>query len=159
MTFRCSKRCRRSWREKEGEPIPDFSEPAPELLEVYARGGPFFDAFPLLLAIPRSIDSLALAAPESQLDVRRFRPNVLIDTDRPGRFPEQDWIGRRIRIGQAIQSTRIRCVMTTHGFDDLPKDSRIMRTLVREAEGNLGVYATVTEPGSIREDDSVLLLD
>ena len=147
---------------EEGEPIPDFSEPAPELLEVYARGGPFFDAFPLLLATQRSIDSLALAAPKSQLDVRRFRPNVLIDTDRPGRFPEQDWIGRRIRIGQAtlaIQSTCIRCVMTTHGFDDLPKDSRIMRTLVREAEGNLGVYATVEEPGSIREDDSVLLLD
>jgi uncharacterized protein YcbX len=147
---------------EEGEPIPDFSEPAPELLEVYARGGPFFDAFPLLLATQRSIDSLALAAPESQLDVRRFRPNVLIDTDRPGRFPEQGWIGRRIRIGQAIlaiQSTCIRCVMTTHAFDDLPKDSRIMRTLVREAEGNLGVYATVEEPGSIREDDSVLLLD
>ena len=144
------------------EPIPDFSDPAPELLEVYARGGPFFDAFPLLLMSQRSIDSLAEAAPESAMDVRRFRPNLLVETDEPGPFPERDWIGKRLRIGQtvlSIHSECIRCVMTTHGFADLPKDPRVMRTLVRKAGGNLGVYALVEEFGEIRRDDSVTLLD
>jgi hypothetical protein len=145
-----------------GEPVPDFSDPPPELLEVYARGGPFFDAYPLLLITQRSLDSIAEAAPESRVDVRRFRPNVLIETAESGSFPEQDWIGRRIAIGEtvlSIQSTCIRCVMTTHGFADLPEDPRVMRTLVKEAEGNLGVYATVDEPGEIRQGDSVILLD
>lgn len=143
------------------EPMPDFSNPPPELLEIYARGGPFFDAFPILLATRSSIDSIAAATPESQVDLRRFRPNLLIDTEEPGSFPEQAWIGRLVKIGNAVlrvQSTCVRCVMTTHGFADLPKDPRIMRTLVKEAEGNLGVYATIEEPGSVRAGDSVTLL-
>lgn len=143
------------------EPAPDFSNPSPELLEVYARGGPFFDAFPILLLSRSSIDSIAAATPESQLDARRFRPNLMIETEEPGSFPEQAWIGRHVRAGKAvlkIQSTCVRCVMTTHGFADLQKDPRIMRTLVKEAEGNLGVYATIEEPGSVQSGDSVVLL-
>ena len=145
------------------EPLPDFSTPPPELLAVYARGGPFFDAFPLSLMSQQSIDSVAAAAPESVIDVRRFRPSLLIDA--PGStapFPEQDWIGHRLRIGKvvlSIPSTIIRCVMTTHGFANLPKDPRVMRTLVKEAEGNLGVYATIEEPGEIRSGDRIALLD
>lgn len=145
-----------------GEPEPDFSNPPPELLEVYAREGPFFDAYPLLLMTTRSLASIAAAAPESCIDVRRFRPNILIESDEPGAFPEQDWIGQRIRIGEArlkIQSTCIRCVMTTHGFSDVPNDPRVMRTLVKEAEGNLGVYATVEAPGRLARGDSLIRLD
>ncbi|MBW2267478.1 MAG: MOSC domain-containing protein [Deltaproteobacteria bacterium] len=147
---------------EEGEPQPDFSNPAPELIEFYARNGPFFDAYPLLLLTQRSIDSLASAAPESRIEARRFRPNLLLETAEAGSFPEQEWIGRRARIGSAvvsIQSTCIRCVMTTHGFADIPKDPRVMRTLVREAEGNLGVYAMVEEPGDVRRGDAFSLLD
>ncbi len=148
---------------EDGEPLPDFSNPPPELLEIYARNGPFFDAFPLLLLTRSSLESLGqAAAPDIEMDVRRFRPNVLIETAEPGPFPEQDWIGRRVRIGGAIVSIHsacIRCVMTTHGFADVPKDARVMRALVREAEGNLGVYAIVDEPGKVQRGDLVTLLD
>ncbi|MFK7895749.1 MAG: MOSC domain-containing protein [Myxococcota bacterium] len=140
------------------EPAPDFSAPPPELLEVYARGGPFFDAFPLMLLSQSSIDSIAAAAPNSQIDIRRFRPSLLIDTDEPGPFPEQAWIGRRLQIGGAVlkvQMTCARCIMTTHGFADLAKDAQIMRTLVKEAEGNLGVYVSIEEPGAIRAGDPI----
>ncbi len=145
-----------------GERVPDLSNPQPELLEVYARGGPFFDAFPIMLITSRSIESIAAAAPDSQIDDRRFRPNLLLETSEPGAFPEQEWIGLRIQVGDAtlkIQSTCMRCVMTTHGFADVPKDTRVMRTLVKEAEGNLGVYATVEVEGEARRGDSVVLLD
>lgn len=144
------------------EPRPDFSDPAPALLEVQARGGPFFDAFPLSLMSQTAIDSIASAAPGSQIDVRRFRPNLLLETQAPGAFPEQAWIGRRLRVGGAVlfvHSTIVRCVMTTHGFADLPKDPAVMRTLVAAAEGNLGVYATVEEPGWVRRGDALTLID
>ncbi len=144
------------------EPRPDFSSPSPELLEVYARGGPFFDAFPISLMSQRAIDSVSAAAPDSRIDVRRFRPNLLVETSEPGRFPEQAWIGHRLRIGEAvlaIRSTIVRCVMTTHGFADLPKDPGIMRTLVAKADGNLGVYATLEEPGEVRCGDALALID
>lgn len=143
------------------EPMPDFSDPSPALREVYARGGPFFDAFPLSLISRQSIASLARARPESVMDVRRFRPSLLFDSVLPGAFPEHELVGRRVRIGRVvleIQSKIVRCIMTTHGFAELPKDPRVMRTLVAETEGHLGVYATVEEPGEIRIDDRIELL-
>ena len=147
---------------EEGEAMPDFSKPSQELLDIYARNGPFFDAFPLLLVTRSSLASLSQAAPDVDMDIRRFRPNLLVETAEPGSFPEQNWIGRRIRVGNAtlsVHSTCIRCVMTTHGFADLPKDPRVMRTLVSEAAGNLGVYTIVEQPGDVQRADPLILLD
>ncbi len=57
-----------------------------------------------------------------------------------------------------VHSKCVWCALVTHGFDDLTKEPRIMRTLVRENDGNLGVFALVEEPGEIREGDRVTLL-
>ncbi len=67
-----------------------------------------------------------------------------------------------MQIGEAILEVTVicpRCVMTTHGFADLPKDPTVMRALVREAGGNLGVYAKVEKPGRVCSGDLVVLLD
>jgi MOSC domain-containing protein YiiM len=40
--------------------------------------------------------------------------------------------------------------MTTHATSDLPRDTSIMRHLVKEAEGNLGVYAKVVTAGTLK---------
>ena len=58
-----------------------------------------------------------------------------------------DDLGGDARIEVAMECPR--CVMTTHGFDDLPKDPAIMRVLVSAASGNLGVYASVAAQGTL----------
>lgn len=144
------------------EPFPDLTGLPPELLEFESPPGTYFDAFPLLLITDRSLAALARLAPESRIDVRRFRPNFLLSLPDAGDgFPEAGWTGRRVRIGGMTAEVTIpcmRCVMTTLPFDDLPKDPRIMRTMVRETRQCLGAYAKVAEPGEVRLGDAVELL-
>ena len=47
--------------------------------------------------------------------------------------------------------------MTTHGFSDLPRDTRIMRQMVAHSEGNLGVYATILQSGTVTAQDRVYI--
>ena len=143
-----------------GEPIPDLTASA-VLLEFESPPGTYFDAFPLMLLTQQSLDTMNQLAPESDFDVRRFRPNVLIDCqDNAEPFPEQAWVGKNMTIGGVtlkIESTCPRCAMTTHGFSDLPRDTQIMRQMVAHSEGNLGVYATILQSGTVTAKDRVYI--
>lgn len=144
------------------EPLPDLGRLPAELLEFESPPGTYFDAFPLLLLSEDSLTRVQAAAPASAVDVRRFRPNFLIETEGSGApFPELGWRERRVRIGGLVAEVTVecpRCVMITHAQDELPRDPGLMRTVVREAEGCLGVYARVAEPGDVALGDPVELL-
>ena len=141
-----------------GEPLPDLAG-FEELLEFESPPGTYFDAFPISIMSQQSLDTMNQLEGESRFDVRRFRPNLLVDipeTDHP--FPEQEWVGKTLSIGIVtlkIDTTCPRCAMTTHGFDDLPQDPHIMRKLVANSEGNLGIYASVVQAGKVTAGDSV----
>ena len=143
------------------EPLPDLSG-FEELLEFESPPGTYFDAFPISIMSQQSLNTMNQLEGESQFDVRRFRPNLLVDipdTDHP--FPEQAWVGKTLSIGSVmlkIDTTCPRCAMTTHGFDDLPQDAQIMRKLVANSEGNLGIYASVVQAGSVTAGDSVSVM-
>jgi uncharacterized protein YcbX len=144
------------------EPLPDLGKFPPEVMEFESPPGTYFDAYPLLLMSEASLRSMSKKAEASVFDVRRFRPNLVVTDTGEAEFPEFEWCDRRLAVGDAVLRVTIecpRCVMTTHGFDDLPKDPGIMRALVREASGNLGVYAQVETPGRIKVGDVVELLD
>ena len=115
------------------------------------------DSFPLLVMTEQSLASLQAALPASVIDVRRFRPSILLSAAGDG-YPEQAWVGRQLRVGEATVEIGVgcpRCVMTTLGFADLPPDRGIMRGLVRETSQILGVYASIVEPGLVRVGDAM----
>jgi uncharacterized protein YcbX len=123
----------------------------------------FFDLATIHVLTTATIDRLRALYPEGRFEVRRFRPNIVVDTgpDQTG-FVENDWVGHTLAIGDAVR-LRItercpRCVMTTLPQGDLPKDSGILRTAVQHNEANVGVYAEVLSPGVIRRGARVALL-
>jgi uncharacterized protein YcbX len=150
----------------EDEPLPNFSRLPSELryqINHFASlPGTYFDAFPILVLTTASLDALRQLRPDAVIDVRRFRPNIVVDTDASLTGPvEQDWEGRTLRIGTVeleLTWRCPRCVMITHGFDDIPADRSLMRTVVREFGHELGIYAVVTRPGQLNEADGVTLI-
>ena len=142
------------------EPLPDLTAFA-EVLEFESPPGTYFDAFPLMLMTQQSLNTLAARAPNSLFDQRRFRANLLLNIEGSNEpFPEQSWIGKELHIGEVVLKiidTCPRCSMTTHATGDLPRDTEVMRHLVSEAEGNLGIYAKVISGGSISKSQSVEL--
>ena len=145
------------------EPLPDLSIFPPEILEYESPPGTYFDAFPILILSKKSLAVMNQRLPGSIFDQKRFRPNLLIeDFNSVGDFPEQAWEGFRLKVGSAVLKAEVvcpRCVVTTHGFEKLPKDPSIMRGLVKENNGNLGLYASVEEAGRIAAGDKITRID
>jgi uncharacterized protein YcbX len=131
--------------------------------------GSFFDLFPLSVLTTSSLERLGEFEPESRFDARRFRMNVIVETPARG-FVENEWVGRtlalgdEVRVGVALPDPR--CVMPSLPQEELPKDSRILKALVRhnriDVAGALypcaGVYAVVGATGTIRTGDRVSLV-
>ena len=141
------------------EPLPDLSVLPPELFEFTSPPGTYFDVAPIHLL---TTASLAALGPADRFDRRRFRPNVLVETDPATTgLVEAGWGGRTIGIGAAALRGEIptmRCVMVTLPQPGLGKDPSVLRTIVRDAGQNLGLYAAVSTTGRIAVGDPVVLL-
>jgi uncharacterized protein YcbX len=125
--------------------------------------GTFFDNEEIHFLTTASLAHMRACEPQASWDVRRFRPNFLIETA-PGLdgLVENDWVGRRLRIGEVeleVSAPTPRCGMTVRPQAELDYDRLILRTIVREAGQCLGVGAHCRVPGRVREGDSVTLLD
>ena len=146
----------------EDEPFPDFSIFPPEVMEFESPPGTYLDAFPVMLMTTSALRSLAVALPDSVIDVRRFRPNLVVDTGDEGGHPEFAWVGRQLRLGTAVLDVAAgcpRCVMITRDVSPtIPGDRAVLRHVVRELDQNVGVYATVSTPGIVSTGDTVTLV-
>jgi uncharacterized protein YcbX len=124
--------------------------------------GTFFDCAVIHLLTTATIDRLRALYPEGRFEVRRFRPNIVVETPRSEKdFVENAWIGQTLVIGDAVRlhisGPCPRCVMTTLPQGDLPRDAGILRTAAQHNQANVGVYAAVVQGGRIRRGDSVRL--
>ena len=146
----------------ESEPLPNFAVFPPEVVEFESPPGTHYDCWPLMVMTTSALRALSNALPGSVIDVRRFRPSIVID-GAPDGHAEFGWKGKRAQIG----STTIefldpcpRCVMPTRRINDqIPEDREILRHIVRDLDQNLGVYARVLSPGKCSVDDEVQFVD
>jgi uncharacterized protein len=88
-------------------------------------------------------------------DVRRFRPNVVIDTKDAQPFEEDRWVGKILEFGSegaAISVTMRdkRCVMMNLDPDTAEANAEVMKTVIRMNENHAGVYGTVVRTGELR---------
>ena len=117
----------------------------------------FVDAYPLLVMSTAGLRSGALAYAAGAWDVRRFRPNILIEIEGEG-WPEDAWGGRRLRVGSAqlVPGRRcVRCTMVNRAQPGLDRDVNIYKTLNRIHGGDAGMWTQVAVPGSVSEGDTV----
>jgi len=156
------KELREDFGREPGEPLPDLSLLPAEIFEFTSPPGTYFDAFPVHLLTTASLAAMSRHAPETAWDARRFRPNFLIETSEGVEgLVESDWGGRRLRVGPLglkCEMPAPRCSMTIQAQADLPKDPRVLRTIVKEGGQNLGLYASVETAGRVSVGDGVELL-
>lgn len=132
-------------------------------------GTSFVDVAPLHLITTASLRALAESAAGLDVDIRRFRPSLVIDTPSSDGFVENDWEGRTLHIGSAEVTVLIpapRCVMTTLEQPGLQREPAMLEALARvnrqkNAFGTfacLGAYARVDVAGRVRVGDEVRML-
>ena len=109
---------------------------------------------------------------EGLCDLRRFRPNIVIETNSPEPFEEDRWMGRTLMFAEANNASASlaaptpgigvtmkdeRCVMVNLDPDTAEKDSEVMKAVVRLNENYAGVYGTVVSVGELRVGQVVTL--
>ncbi len=141
----------------EAEFFADATDDASEAIGWTMPPGRFVDALPLLMLTTASLRSGAAVHPGGDWDVRRFRPNLLVDVDAEG-WVEDGWCGHTVHVGSVALAPRlpcVRCTMVTRPQPDIVRDLDIYRTIARHHDGNLGVWTEVLTPGSVVVGDAV----
>jgi uncharacterized protein YcbX len=148
----------------EDEPLPDFSvfplRKLAELSRYVTPVGSLFDAYPVHLITRASLAAMAAQTPGSDFDVRRFRPNLVVDTEPGEELPENSWCNADLDLPNAGlhgEIPTLRCVMPTREQRELPTDTQVMRTVAKHANRCLGIYATVSSPGTIGVGDEIVV--
>ncbi|HWM92063.1 MAG TPA: MOSC domain-containing protein [Thermoanaerobaculia bacterium] len=98
------------------------------------------------------------------LDRRRFRANILIETHHREPFLEDGWVGGTLVFGNSeprpavsVTVRDVRCMMINLDPDTATQDKRVLKTVVRLNKNNAGIYGTVVQTGTIRVGEPVSL--
>ena len=98
------------------------------------------------------------------LDIRRFRPNIVVRLLRSVPFHEDDWVGGVLLFGDGndapavtVTTRDVRCAMVNFDPDSARSAPEVLKTIVRE-HGNLaGVYGAITRIGRLAVGQPIFL--
>lgn len=111
-----------------------------------------YPRLPLHVISSASLRTLQVLQPDSVIDVRRFRPNLLLACDASGATPEIGWVGKSLWADgieiEIMEATR-RCPFTILEQNELPFDPKIFRTIARRLDRTLGVGCKISGIGTI----------
>jgi uncharacterized protein YcbX len=122
---------------------------------------PRYERHPIHILTTASLAALQAILPDSAIDVRRFRPNLVLDLPDAEGFAETGWIGRLVAIGEVrirIVDPCVRCAFTTLAQGGLPLDPAVLMAVAKRNATHLGVLCTVEAPGEIRVGDAARVL-
>lgn len=131
----------------------------PSVLSLIKQDRGVFDTFPLSLittqTIARPADTVGV-----ELDVQRFRPNLLVKATSDAAFPEDDWPGCVLRIGSLrlrVDKLDGRCVVITIDPQTAQRSPAILRAVAQDRHGCQGVYGSTVTPGAVALGDVVFI--
>lgn len=144
------------WADVDGTPKRDT------ITQLFMPEGTFFDSCPIHAITTATLARLQELYPTGTFSSRRFRPNLLIETDSDSTgFVENDWLGYHLTIGDnvtlKVDTACPRCVVTTVAQGDLPQDLDILRTTIQHNDMIAGIRLSVKQGGMIRQGDPVWL--
>ena len=123
-----------------------------------------FDDGSISVIVRHTIGAIGRTAGQ-ELDPRRFRANILLDTHDPTPFAEDAWVGGRLVFGDtesgpavAVTARDVRCMIVNLDPDTAKQDARVLKAAVQLNANTAGVYGTVVQTGTIRVGQTVSLV-
>lgn len=152
-----------------GELAASLSEQSGERVSLFRLKRGTFDCMPVSLITTQTLHAVG-AEVGRVLDSSRFRANLVVDAaheavfSERGAFPEQAWLGRRLRFGNRADSLLLalnypttRCAVVNLDPADGAPDASVLKAVTRLTGAQAGVYGTVHRLGDVRLGDTVFL--
>ncbi len=123
---------------------------------------PVVDTRPLSLFSLQTVRQIGEEMGE-EMDKRRFRANVYVDLVSGKGFEEDEWVGRKLRIGgiavvEVLKRTK-RCKLITLDPETSEPNTEIMKQVAKEHKLRAGITAGVVVEGMIAGGDEIRLVD
>lgn len=137
----------------------DFERDDSEVVTWDGMKGRFVDESALHLLTTSELERLTRERPDLNWDVRRFRPNIVVD-DAEGSLDTSP--PRSIQLGDVVMEIIkpcSRCVMTTRPQPGgLERELDVLRHVSSHHDGDVGARATVVRAGLLRVGEEVRIL-
>src|SRR5450432_2256181 len=95
-----------------------------------------------------------------ELDVLRFRPNLLIEATTDDAFPEDGWVGCALGIGglrMRVDARDKRCLVVNIDPATRRRNPAVLRAIANDRQACVGVYGSTVQPGRVAVGDAVIM--